>query len=108
MPLAIIRPSLHKETIQEPNLQWEICRFTLKKSTAGIQKTIRGCHPPIWCAALDPMRDQIVGMNPKFIDAVKSGSVLVDFDARTGHNHGTKFHLRQGAYRDLYNSVREI
>lgn len=44
----------------------------------------------------------------KFIDAIASRSVLIDFDARTGHNHGTKFRLRQGAYTSLYNSVQEI
>ena len=36
------------------------------------------------------------------IRALKAGNILVDFDARTGHNHGTKFRLRQGAYRSLY------
>lgn len=27
---------------------------------------------------------------------------LVDFDARTGHNHGTKFRMRQNCLPDLY------
>ena len=31
----------------------------------------------------------------KFLEALKANNVLVDFDARTGHNHGTKFRLRQ-------------
>lgn len=43
-----------------------------------------------------------------FIDAVERGDVLVDFDARTGHNHGTKFRLRQGAYVELYGSIVEV
>ena len=37
-----------------------------------------------------------------FISAIESGDVYIDFDARTGHNHGTKFRLRQGALPRLY------
>ena len=44
----------------------------------------------------------------KFIDAIERGDVLIDFDARTGHNHGTKFRLRQNEYPTLYESVREL
>lgn len=38
----------------------------------------------------------------KFLIALDNGDVLVDFDARTGHNHGTKFRLRQNRLPDLY------
>jgi len=41
----------------------------------------------------------------KFLDAIEKGFVLVDFDARTGHNHGTKFRLRQDKLPDLYSKV---
>lgn len=41
----------------------------------------------------------------KFLLAMESGDVLVDFDARTGHNHGTKFRLRQNAFPTLYKNV---
>lgn len=41
----------------------------------------------------------------KFIGAIEQGFVLVDFDARTGHNHGTKFRLRQDRFPDLYEKV---
>ena len=44
----------------------------------------------------------------RFISAIRNGSILVDFDARTGHNHGTKFRLRQGSYMELYGSVKDI
>jgi hypothetical protein len=44
----------------------------------------------------------------KFIDALEAGVILVDFDARTGHNHGTKFRLRQGRMAELYESVTVI
>src|SRR3989338_604397 len=30
-----------------------------------------------------------------FLKALEEGKILVDFDARTGHNHGTKFRMRQ-------------
>lgn len=44
----------------------------------------------------------------KFLAAMESGHLLVDFDARTGHNHGTKFRLRQDHLLDLYASARNI
>ena len=44
----------------------------------------------------------------KFLTALEQGNVLVDFDARTGHNHGTKFRLRQNSLPELYNHIDEI
>ena len=44
----------------------------------------------------------------KFLKAIENGSILVDFDARTGHNHGTKFRLRQDRLPDLYDKVDVI
>jgi hypothetical protein len=44
----------------------------------------------------------------KFLHAIETGDVLIDFDARTGHNHGTKFRLRQNAFPSLYDKVTEI
>lgn len=38
----------------------------------------------------------------KFLKAIESGWVLVDFDARTGHNHGTKLRMRQDKLPNLY------
>lgn len=43
-----------------------------------------------------------------FLTALAEGNVLVDFDARTGHNHGTKFRLRQSARPKLYSNIREV
>jgi hypothetical protein len=43
-----------------------------------------------------------------FISATEKGSILVDFDARSGHNHGTKFRLRQDELPELYEEVTEI
>ncbi len=37
-----------------------------------------------------------------FLLALQEGQVLVDFDARSGHNHGTKFRMRQGCLPMLY------
>lgn len=37
-----------------------------------------------------------------FLKALEDGKILVDFDARTGHNHGTKFRMRQDALPMLY------
>lgn len=43
-----------------------------------------------------------------FLKALEKGSVLVDFDARTGHNHGTKFRLRQNCLPELYDQITDI
>jgi hypothetical protein len=43
-----------------------------------------------------------------FFKAIEEGFILVDFDARTGHNHGTKFRLRQDRLPDLYEDVKNI
>lgn len=39
------------------------------------------------------------------LSALISGHAFVDFDARTGHNHGTKFRLRQRFLPELYETV---
>lgn len=38
----------------------------------------------------------------KVIAAIASGQVYIDFDARTGHNHGTKFRISRKNIPDLY------
>lgn len=44
----------------------------------------------------------------KFLNEIELGNILVDFDARTGHNHGTKFRLRQNCLPRLYETTTEI
>ena len=44
----------------------------------------------------------------KFLKCLKEGLILIDFDARTGHNHGTKFRFRKNKLPCLYEKVREI
>ncbi len=51
----------------------------------------------------------------KFLGAIETGAILVDFDARTHHNHGTKFRFRRGRrdrlpdlFRNVYRSVRIV
>lgn len=41
------------------------------------------------------------------IEAIEDGNILVDFDARTRHNHGTKFRLREKNLPTLYREVIE-
>lgn len=43
-----------------------------------------------------------------FLKALEGGMILVDFDARTGHNHGTKFRMRQDALPMLYEKTTVI
>ena len=44
----------------------------------------------------------------KLLKVLGDNNILVDFDARTGHNHGTKFRLRQNFLPDLYEISSEI
>ncbi|MDR0291179.1 MAG: MvaI/BcnI family restriction endonuclease [Elusimicrobium sp.] len=44
----------------------------------------------------------------KLIDAIEEGNIFVDFDARTGHNHGTKFRCKNGIIYTLYSHVEKI
>lgn len=37
-----------------------------------------------------------------FLKGLNTGKILVDFDARTGHNHGTKFRMKQDYFPNLY------
>jgi len=41
----------------------------------------------------------------KFITGIKNENVYVDFDARTGHNHGTKFRIKQNKFHELYDKT---
>jgi len=43
-----------------------------------------------------------------FLQELENGNILVDFDARTGHNHGTKFRLRQNCFPNLYKNATII
>lgn len=37
-----------------------------------------------------------------------NGIIFVDFDARTGHNHGTKFRIKQNNWPDFFSKVTEV
>jgi hypothetical protein len=43
-----------------------------------------------------------------FLKAIEEAKILVDFDARSGHNHGTKFRMRQDSWPMLYEKVTTI
>jgi hypothetical protein len=43
-----------------------------------------------------------------FLDQIEKGNILVDFDARTGHNHGTKFRMKQNCLSELYGKATII
>ncbi len=43
-----------------------------------------------------------------FLDQIENGNILIDFDARTGHNHGTKFRMRQNYLTQLYQKTTTI
>jgi hypothetical protein len=43
-----------------------------------------------------------------FLSCIEQGIVRIDFDARTHHNHGTKFCIRQGFWKELYAEVKQL
>ena len=43
-----------------------------------------------------------------FINALENGNILIDFDARSHHNHGTKFRIRQNLIPELYRYVDTV
>jgi|SRR3989344_5334514 len=43
-----------------------------------------------------------------FLKALEDGKILPDFDARSGHNHGTKFRLRQNCLPLLYDKATTV
>lgn len=40
-----------------------------------------------------------------FLNGINNGNIYIDFDARTGHNHGTKFRIRQSLLPVLYSKT---
>ena len=38
----------------------------------------------------------------RFLALMEEGAIYVDFDARTGHNHGTKFRIRPSSKTNMY------
>ncbi len=44
----------------------------------------------------------------KFLEAIEEGYIFVDFDARTGHNHGTKFRIKEEKFPFLYKESIDI
>ncbi|MBQ6111564.1 MAG: MvaI/BcnI restriction endonuclease family protein [Synergistaceae bacterium] len=60
-----------------------------------------------FCRYSEIMQLQGFSLN-KFISGIREGNILIDFDARTGHNHGTKFRIRQNAIPMLYEKVMHI
>ena len=43
-----------------------------------------------------------------FIQAIRDGKIYIDFDARTGHNHGTKFRIRYSDIPSLYKNSEVV
>lgn len=44
----------------------------------------------------------------KFLLNIKERNIFVDFDARTGHNHGTKFRIIQSSIPLLYDNITRV
>ena len=89
-----------------PNPYWDFSEISTKLRTklnnlmyVRAESTIRGGREFFKYneieAYVDPSLDQ-------FLNLMDRGLIYVDFDARTGHNHGTKFRIRQSAKEMLY------
>ena len=44
----------------------------------------------------------------RFLTCLEDGTILIDFDARTHHNHGTKFRIKQNNWPALYSHCERI
>jgi hypothetical protein len=44
----------------------------------------------------------------RLLSGIEAGVVYVDFDARSGHNHGTKFRVRSDALPMLYEQNKRL
>lgn len=44
----------------------------------------------------------------RFIQAIRDGKIYIDFDARTGHNHGTKFRIKYNDIPSLYKNTEVV
>ncbi|GHT22256.1 hypothetical protein FACS189419_04540 [Planctomycetales bacterium] len=44
----------------------------------------------------------------KFLQEIETGNVYCDFDARTHHNHGTHFRVRENRMPFLYETTTEV
>ena len=44
----------------------------------------------------------------KFVNCIENKLILIDFDARTRHNHGTKFRFRNNQLPALYENIKKI
>ena len=44
----------------------------------------------------------------RFMEGVENGDVKIEFDARTGHNHGTKMRMFEDDIPDVYSKVTKI
>jgi len=42
------------------------------------------------------------------LKGILNGIVFLDFDARTGHNHGTKFRIKQNSWPALFSKITEV
>ncbi len=43
-----------------------------------------------------------------FLSCIDRGIIQIDFDARTHHNHGTKFRIKQGFWKELYSQTSQL
>ena len=76
-----VRADVKKETVDNKRKEFFLYNYVLKLST------------------LDQER---------FIQAIRDGKIYIDFDARTGHNHGTKFRIKYNDIPSLYRNAEVV
>lgn len=93
----------------DPQPYWEIQTLALKAST----KMLNAFYVDVETQKISGKEHfKISGVTilqgfsfDKFLDGIRNGEVFVDFDARTHHNHGTKFRLGYDFLPELYSYV---
>jgi len=44
----------------------------------------------------------------RIVNGIEQGDLFIDFDARSGHNHGTKFRIIPNKFSNLYNHIEVV
>lgn len=82
----------------EKKLQTKICNLMYVRADTRIIDGYECFRYNQIEAYIDPTLD-------RFLEVMERGDIYIDFDARTGHNHGTKFRIRPSAKNEIYQSV---
>lgn len=96
-----------KYPVNEKSFRQTLSYHQLTRRGFYVIADVRECEGEYFYLYSDIMQLQGFSLE-KFLFEIKEGNILIDFDARTGHNHGTKFRIKQNAIPLLYEKVKNI